>query len=38
MRLSVTTPRGAIVDTDVDEITAPGYRSASSGCCPGTCR
>jgi F-type H+-transporting ATPase subunit epsilon len=24
MRLSVTTPRGAIVDTDVDEITAPG--------------
>lgn len=24
MRLSVTTPRGAVVDTDVDEITAPG--------------
>ncbi|HEY4186152.1 MAG TPA: ATP synthase F1 subunit epsilon [Polyangia bacterium] len=24
MRLSVTTPRGALVDTDVDEITAPG--------------
>jgi F-type H+-transporting ATPase subunit epsilon len=24
MRLSVTTPRGAIVDTNVDEITAPG--------------
>ena len=24
MRLSVTTPRGAIVDTDVDELTAPG--------------
>ena len=24
MRLSVTTPRGAIVDTEVDEVTAPG--------------
>ena len=24
MKLSVTTPRGAIVDTDVDEVTAPG--------------
>jgi F-type H+-transporting ATPase subunit epsilon len=24
MRLSVTTPRGAVVDTDIDEITAPG--------------
>jgi len=24
MRLSVTTPRGAVVDTDVDELTAPG--------------
>ena len=24
MRLSVTTPRGALVDTDVDEVTAPG--------------
>jgi F-type H+-transporting ATPase subunit epsilon len=24
MRLSVTTPRGAIVEADVDEITAPG--------------
>jgi len=24
MRLSVTTPRGAIVETDIDEITAPG--------------
>jgi F-type H+-transporting ATPase subunit epsilon len=24
MRLSVTTPRGAIVETDVDEVTAPG--------------
>jgi F-type H+-transporting ATPase subunit epsilon len=24
MKLSVTTPRGALVDTDVDEITAPG--------------
>src|SRR5262245_27690524 len=24
MRLSVTTPRGALVDTDVDELTAPG--------------
>jgi F-type H+-transporting ATPase subunit epsilon len=24
MRLSITTPRGAIVETDVDEITAPG--------------
>jgi len=24
MRLSVTTPRGALVDTDVEEVTAPG--------------
>lgn len=24
MRLSVTTPRGAIVDTEIDELTAPG--------------
>jgi|KBSMisStandDraft_5_1062788.scaffolds.fasta_scaffold813897_1 F-type H+-transporting ATPase subunit epsilon len=24
MRLSVTTPRGSLVDTDVDEVTAPG--------------
>ena len=24
MRLSVTTPRGALVDADVDEVTAPG--------------
>lgn len=24
MRLSVTTPRGAIVESDVDEVTAPG--------------
>jgi len=24
MRLSVTTPRGAVVDTEVDELTAPG--------------
>src|SRR3569623_724983 len=24
MRLSVTTPRGAVVDTDVDELSAPG--------------
>ena len=24
MRLSITTPRGALVDTDVDEVTAPG--------------
>ena len=24
MRLSVTTPRGALVDTDVEELTAPG--------------
>jgi len=24
MKLSLTTPRGALVDTDVDEITAPG--------------
>jgi F-type H+-transporting ATPase subunit epsilon len=24
MKLSVTTPRGAIIDTDVDEVTAPG--------------
>jgi F-type H+-transporting ATPase subunit epsilon len=24
MKLSVTTPRGSVVDTDVDEITAPG--------------
>jgi F-type H+-transporting ATPase subunit epsilon len=24
MRLSITTPRGALVDTDVDELTAPG--------------
>jgi F-type H+-transporting ATPase subunit epsilon len=24
MRLSVTTPRGALVDTEVDEVTAPG--------------
>lgn len=24
MRLSITTPRGAVVDTDVDELTAPG--------------
>ena len=24
MRLSVNTPRGALVDTDVDEVTAPG--------------
>jgi F-type H+-transporting ATPase subunit epsilon len=24
MRLSVTTPRGSLVETDVDEITAPG--------------
>jgi F-type H+-transporting ATPase subunit epsilon len=24
MKLSVTTPRGALVDTDVDEVTAPG--------------
>jgi F-type H+-transporting ATPase subunit epsilon len=24
MRLSVTTPRGALVETDVDEVTAPG--------------
>jgi F-type H+-transporting ATPase subunit epsilon len=24
MRLSVTTPRGALVDTEVDELTAPG--------------
>jgi F-type H+-transporting ATPase subunit epsilon len=24
MKLSVTTPRGAIVDTDIDEMTAPG--------------
>jgi F-type H+-transporting ATPase subunit epsilon len=24
MRLSVTTPRGALIDTDVDEVTAPG--------------
>lgn|SRR5450432_2104983 len=24
MRLSVTTPRGAIVETEIDEITAPG--------------
>jgi F-type H+-transporting ATPase subunit epsilon len=24
MRLSITTPRGALVDTDVEEVTAPG--------------
>jgi len=24
MRLSITTPRGALVDTEVDEVTAPG--------------
>jgi F-type H+-transporting ATPase subunit epsilon len=24
MRLSVTTPRGALVDTDIEEVTAPG--------------
>src|SRR5215831_3435362 len=24
MRLSVTTPRGSMVDTDVEEVTAPG--------------
>ena len=24
MRLSVTTPRGAVVETEIDEITAPG--------------
>ena len=24
MKLSVTTPRGALVDADVDEVTAPG--------------
>lgn len=24
MRLSVTTPRGSLIDTDVDEVTAPG--------------
>ncbi|HEY0711090.1 MAG TPA: F0F1 ATP synthase subunit epsilon, partial [Polyangia bacterium] len=24
MRLSVTTPRGSLVETEVDEITAPG--------------
>jgi len=24
MRLSITTPRGALIDTDVDEVTAPG--------------
>jgi F-type H+-transporting ATPase subunit epsilon len=24
MKLSLTTPRGAVVDTDVDEVTAPG--------------
>src|SRR3954452_12390152 len=24
MRLSITTPRGALVDTDIDEVSAPG--------------
>ena len=24
MKLSLTTPRGAVVDTDVEEVTAPG--------------
>jgi len=34
MRLSVTTPRGALVDTEVDEITAPG-EAGEMGVLPG---
>jgi F-type H+-transporting ATPase subunit epsilon len=34
MRLSVTTPRGALVDTEVEEVTAPGARG-EMGVLPG---
>ena len=34
MKLSLTTPRGALVDTDVDEITAPG-EAGEMGVLPG---
>ncbi len=34
MKLSLTTPRGALVDTDVDEITAPG-EAGELGVLPG---